>query len=263
MTWTLPTRLPKGRRVSAGPDATPVLWISDKLRRDAPARWQQLFRERGSTGLWPLLLRGLGAEFDDVGHDRPWRSGELAPIRPVEPDSHDPARVLVDLWQRGFGPLSGVSSLSQRPPSRPNLTAALPLQCDADACAIDLAQQLGPAMLGLVPARGGSEALATCGWRGAGAHASPGELASVLRSWEERFAVSVVAAGFATLTLAVAAPPMTYAEAEAVAAEHQALCPDVSGHVPVARPPGPVRPAGSDFYLLSLIGSTRWHLCWA
>jgi hypothetical protein len=57
-------------------------------------------------------------------------------------------------------------------------------------------------------------------------------LCAVLRSWEDRFGIRVVALTFDQLVLSVAAPPTTLAEAEAVAAEHFAFCPDniTQGH---------------------------------
>ncbi len=57
-------------------------------------------------------------------------------------------------------------------------------------------------------------------------------LCAVLRSWEDRFGIRVVALGFDRLTLSVAAPPATLEEAEEIAAEHFAFCPDniTQGH---------------------------------
>ncbi|WP_436319065.1 DUF4253 domain-containing protein [Streptomyces virginiae] len=48
----------------------------------------------------------------------------------------------------------------------------------------------------------------------------------VLRDWEHRFGARVVAVGFDTLHLSVAAPPMSGQDALLVAAEHFALSPD-------------------------------------
>ena len=51
-------------------------------------------------------------------------------------------------------------------------------------------------------------------------------LCAVLRSWEDRFGIRVVALGFDQLLVSVATPPTTLAEARALAAEHFAFCPD-------------------------------------
>jgi len=53
-----------------------------------------------------------------------------------------------------------------------------------------------------------------------------GELAAVVRSWEERFGARVVSIGFDTLHLSVAAPPRDLDQALHIAAEHFAFCPD-------------------------------------
>ncbi|MGW6753788.1 DUF4253 domain-containing protein [Streptomyces sp. NPDC055006] len=51
-------------------------------------------------------------------------------------------------------------------------------------------------------------------------------LCAILRSWDDRFGVQVVALSYARLDLSVAAPPQTLDKALAVAAEHFAFCPD-------------------------------------
>ncbi|MFB8030588.1 MULTISPECIES: DUF4253 domain-containing protein [unclassified Streptomyces] len=80
-------------------------------------------------------------------------------------------------------------------------------------------------------------------------------LCAVLRSWEDRFDIRVVALGFDTLTVYVGRPPTTAAEARPLAAEHFAFCPDTIEAVP---------PDGLDVYAeKSLLGqetrSFRWH----
>jgi hypothetical protein len=78
-----------------------------------------------------------------------------------------------------------------------------------------------------VTASRGSDALAVAGWQGAVNYTNDtAELSAVLRSWEDRFGVRVIGAGFAELYLSVAAPPADHAEALRVAAEHFAFCPD-------------------------------------
>lgn len=53
-----------------------------------------------------------------------------------------------------------------------------------------------------------------------------GEISAVVRDWEDRFGVRVIAVGFAILHLSVAAPPTDLDHALRVAAEHLAFCPD-------------------------------------
>jgi hypothetical protein len=77
----------------------------------------------------------------------------------------------------------------------------------------------------------------------------------VLRSWEERFGAVLVAMTFSTLVLAVAHPPRSQADAERVAAEHFAFCPDQhdpqNGTVYTPRT-----------YGRTIRGASRWRFWW-
>jgi hypothetical protein len=101
---------------------------------------------------------------------------------------------------------------------------------DADAVARELVRTLTRErdhLLGLVPAARGADALTLMGWDGPCNHTNhTQEISAVLRSWEDRFGVRVVAVGFATLEVSVAAPPLTLEHACQVAAEHFAFSPD-------------------------------------
>lgn len=105
------------------------------------------------------------------------------------------------------------------PRRRPDATA---LQCAAR-----LLSQDRPLRLGLVAADRGADALAAAGWTGPLNYTNDtGQIAAIVRSWEDRFGARVVGVGFADLYVSVAAPPATLDEALAVAAEHFAFCPD-------------------------------------
>jgi hypothetical protein len=79
----------------------------------------------------------------------------------------------------------------------------------------------------LVHARRSADIPAAIGWAGPTNHESDvAVLCAVLRSWEDRFGIRVIGLSFDRLTVSVAAPPKTLEEAEAVAAEHFAFCPD-------------------------------------
>lgn len=81
--------------------------------------------------------------------------------------------------------------------------------------------------MGLAAATRSSDAIAVAGWQGAVNYiGDTAHLSAVLRSWEDRFGVRLVGAGFAELYLSVAASPTSDAEAIHVAAEHFAFCPD-------------------------------------
>jgi hypothetical protein len=79
-------------------------------------------------------------------------------------------------------------------------------------------------------------------------------MSAVLRSWEDRFGIRVVALGFDTLLVSVAAPPTTLAEAEALAAEHFAFCPDN-----IWQSDNPSRTAYAERRLLN---QPAWYFWW-
>ncbi len=67
---------------------------------------------------------------------------------------------------------------------------------------------------------------AAIGWTGPADHEDDvARLCAILRSWEDRFGIRIVALTFDQLVLSVAALPTTPPEAGAVAAEHLAFCP--------------------------------------
>lgn len=107
--------------------------------------------------------------------------------------------------------------------------------------------------LGLVAVERGADVPDAIGWSGrANVAELAGETALVLRSWEDRFGVEVVALGVDTLTLAVGTPPRTDHEALAVAAEHFAFCPDAvwQGIEPLTA------------YAASIEGADQWVFWW-
>ncbi|WP_181784924.1 DUF4253 domain-containing protein, partial [Pseudonocardia pini] len=77
----------------------------------------------------------------------------------------------------------------------------------------------------------------------------PNRLATVLRSWEERFGAVVTELAADRLTLTVATPPWTMPEAERVAAEHVAVCPDLAAR-------------SLRGYAARLCGARVWRLRW-
>ncbi|MUN39547.1 DUF4253 domain-containing protein [Actinomadura litoris] len=255
--------LPPGRLIKADEGEGEVsLWLSST----APAveLWTALYRLRGRTGLWPLLLAPLahGKEF------RPWASGELFPEQFTSPEDHDPNDVLEAWWQAYAetdqddqelpgGERGAVTAPYGRrwPGLAPNTTS----QGEPGSFAIGYAQQLTGRLsslrLGLAAARRGSDALVSVGWSGPLNHTNDtAEIASVVRGWEDRFGVRVVGVGFADLYLSVSAPPSTHQEALRIAAEHFAFCPDN-----IQQNNGPAILAS---YAERLIGLNAWHFWW-
>jgi len=77
-------------------------------------------------------------------------------------------------------------------------------------------------------------------------------LCAVLRSWEDRFGIRLLALSYDRLTVSVSAPPRTLAEAEAIAVEHYAFSPDTIDQT--ATPSAPTRNPDSRPRLDLLLG---------
>ncbi|RPF35375.1 DUF4253 domain-containing protein [Streptomyces sp. TLI_185] len=212
--------LPPGALVDAtddGPWHEPLLWLADG--QAAPGARSALQQTAPAAGLLPVVL-DVGA-----GHGGP-EQWELMPGAISYPGDHDAEEVLEELW----------AECAEDGADWPGLAAARRSAAEADpesiaAAVVDsLLDGGGPLKdprLALVPARRSADTPAAIGWTGPANHeGDTARLCSVLRSWEERFGIRVVALGFDQLTVSVAAPPTTLAEAEAVAAEHFAFCPD-------------------------------------
>jgi hypothetical protein len=257
----LPDGLPSGRLVApdprftgSRPGAGPVLWASDRPVAAAGALWARLRAEHPRTGLWPLLLTGLGGE-----PLRPWHTGELCPVPLPPARERDADRVLAGLWRQAVGTGAGQSDrggaealpFGSWPGLAPAATAAADPGRHADAVAAAIAAEHA-VYAGLIPASSGSEALAACGWLGATNHARTEQVAIVIESWEQRFGARLVAAGFHTLELAVASSPVTASGALRLAAEHYAFSPDNFGG----------RLAGLGEYAGAIAAERRWGFWW-
>ncbi|MEV0674942.1 DUF4253 domain-containing protein [Actinosynnema sp. NPDC050436] len=232
---TLSVPLPPGRPVVPGENGgRAAFWLGDGPVPEG--LWARLRAEHARSGLWPLLLDALDDEEPDY---RPWGNGEVAPGRMSSPAAHDPAALLARWWAEHTGEdpddalTPGERDAVTAPYGRrwPGLAPARPVAADPGRIADGLAEHIRAGhptvRLGLVAADRAADAVTAAGWLGPANYTQDAaELSAVLRSWEDRFGARVVAVGFATLLLAVAAPPATREEAVAVAAEHFALCPD-------------------------------------
>jgi hypothetical protein len=141
----------------------------------------------------------------------------------------------------------------------PGVVPGKPFTAEPVSFAVEYAFRLmdrNPAMrMGLAAADRGADALAAIGWTGPVNHTDDtGEIAAVVRSWEDRFGAVVVGVGFADLYLSIAAPPSTEQEALHVAAEHFAFCPDniwQNSH-----------PHTLAAYAERLVGRNSWEFWW-
>jgi hypothetical protein len=226
--------LPPGRLIDAtdeGPWHEPLLWHAG--RTASSGNWARLGSPGARAGLLPVLVDVGGTQ----GGPEEW---ELMPGEMSYPGDHDAEEVLAEFWGDDDTDGEFDEMLAPFGPEWPGLAAAPRLEADPDARAAEVADSLldegswfKEARLALVPARRSADIPAAIGWSGPLNHENDtARMCSVLRSWEDRFGIRVVALTFDQLVLSVAAPPTTQAEAEAVAAEHFAFCPDniAQGH---------------------------------
>ncbi|MFI6344798.1 DUF4253 domain-containing protein [Streptomyces sp. NPDC050560] len=221
----------------------PLLWCAEAPAR--PGDWSRLLTARRAAGLHPVLISGDEEEDDEGPQD--W---ELSPGQVSYPGDHDAEEVLADYWEEyaaddapdGEGGRDGGSAddttIAPYGPDWPGLarpfTSAPTPESEADARAAEVADSLterGGALpeprIALVPARRSADIPAAIGWTGPlNYDGDVARLCAVLRSWEDRFGIRVVALTFDQLIVSVAAPPTTAEEAEALAVEHFAFCPD-------------------------------------
>ncbi|PTM88866.1 uncharacterized protein DUF4253 [Streptomyces sp. VMFN-G11Ma] len=243
---SLGLRLPPGGLVDAtddGPWHEPLLWLTDG--RAAPGDWAAVRATAPAVGLLPVVL-DVGA-----GHEGP-QHWDLMPAEVSYPGDHDAEEVLEELWDE----------CAEADADWPGLADARHAGADPDSVAdgivdslLDAGSPLKDARLALVPARRSADIPTAIGWTGPANHeGDTARMSAVLRSWEDRFGIRVVALGFDTLLVSVAAPPTTLAEAEALAAEHFAFCPDN-----IWQGDDPTRTAYAERHLLN---RPAWHFWW-
>ncbi|MFJ9631900.1 DUF4253 domain-containing protein [Streptomyces sp. NPDC101175] len=236
---SLGLELPVGRLIDATAEGTadePLLWCAAGPAE--PGDYDTL-RSARAAGLLPLLIDVNG----DQGGPEQW---ELRPDEMSYPGDHDADEVLEEFW----------AEYTAEGDEWPGLAEPLALVADPDERAAEVADSLTGGRpgfeaphLALVPARRSADVPAAIGWRGpVNQENDTARLCAVLRSWEDRFGIRVVALGFDWLTLSVAAPPADLEEAEEVAAEHFAFCPDDIGD--------------PQAYARELIDRPTWHFWW-
>lgn len=243
--------LPQGRLIDTtddGPWHEPLLWYADETA--TPGTWAAVQPARRTVGLLPVLL-DVG---DGRGGPRDW---ELLPGEMSYPGDHDADEVLADFWD---------AYATVEDPEWPGLAAppafAPDTAPDPEALAVETADalvkdpsRLKDPRLALVFARRSADIPAAIGWTGPTNHENDvARLCAVLRSWEDRFGIRVVALAYDHLVLSVATPPTTEAEAEAVAAEHFAFCPD---NIWQGTPDGT-----RASYAHTLLGEPVWSFWW-
>ncbi|MET8982698.1 DUF4253 domain-containing protein [Streptomyces sp. NPDC004539] len=260
---SLGLQLPPGRVIDAQDGGAAVLWCAQKAA--APGTWAALGAPAGRAGLVPVLVDAQ----DPQGGPESWG---LAPEEASYPGDHDAEEILEEYWAEDAGEYSGNGTAdgagdgrgdgTEDAPEWPGLAPAPTLVADPDARAAEVADSLTQGgsspyeglRLALVPARRSADVPAALGWSGAVNYEEDvARLCAVLRSWEERFGIRVVALSYDRLSVSVAAPPATPEEAEALALEHLGLCPYA-----VLRTDEDTL----EVYAKGLIGAPAWHFWW-
>ncbi|MFH8476864.1 DUF4253 domain-containing protein [Streptomyces sp. NPDC018000] len=217
-------QLPPGKLVDTTIDEPwhePLLWYADEPA--SPGTWAAMRTAGRPVGLLPVLVDGgIRDHWPD--------SWSLAPAMMTYPGDHDAEDVLSEFWE-AYAP-DELDADNEWPGLAPAPSVSGP--DTADDLATEIADQLtdpgGPLeglRIALAPARRSADIPAAIGWTGPLNHENDvARLCAVLRSWEDRFGIRVVALGFDTLIVSVGRPPTTIEEARALAAEHFAFCPD-------------------------------------
>ncbi|MFF8868313.1 DUF4253 domain-containing protein [Streptomyces sp. NPDC015139] len=253
---SLGLQLPPGRLFDLaqdGPWHEPLLWYAQKPA--APGTWKALGAPASRIGLLPVLV-DLS---DSSGSLQDW---VFLPGETSYPGDHDAEDVLAEYWEEEAAYDEAAEDLAPFGRQWPGLAPAGALSADPDTRAAQVADalksgrdaEIEEAHLALVPARRSADIPAAVGWTGpVNYEADVARVCAVLRSWEDRFGIRVVALGPDTLIVSVAAPPTTREAAEAVAAEHFAFCPDTA----LEDGPDPLRAYAKD-----LVGSHTWTFWW-
>ncbi|MFC4503855.1 MULTISPECIES: DUF4253 domain-containing protein [Streptomyces] len=239
---SLGLQLPLGRLIDATTGEV-VLWHAEQ--QAAPGTWKALGRPAGRAGLLPVLVDLGGGQ----GGPEEW---ELVPAAMSYPGDHDADEVLAEYWAEVAAEEDG---------GWPGLAAGLTLTAAPDARATEVADALSEGVpgfkephLALVSARRSADLPAAVGWTGPANHEEDvARVCAVLRSWEDRFGIRVVALGFDRLYVSVAAPPADLAQARAITAEHFAFCP--SSVLPDTD-------ATLTAYAEDLVGNHTWSFWW-
>jgi hypothetical protein len=219
--------LPAGKLVHAGEgEREPV--------PDAGRVWKALSDARPQTGLVPFLRGHLRNE-----PGRPWDTEEFwdDPVGAGEVDLTHAGQQLEELWDIKTHEGGGIP---REDPYIDSELAPFSRQFPGLAPAVDggltggqvtgILDSLGQRRLGLAPAPRPADVLPLIAWQAGNSYfpdAAP--VAAVLRSWEDRFGASLLAVGFAELSVLAMRPPRTIGHAERIAAEHWAFCDECGG----------------------------------
>lgn len=231
-------------------------WFTDTAWGATADPWMELARAFTFTGLWPVV----GGPGD--------RCAKPGPLDQEEPLSRDHGEEAANVLQRRWDGMALVDRTTGEPLPEtrepfPGVTAGVVPVDSFESVPLAYSDHWGSGFSGseagilLVPATRPADVPQLVGWTGAGNYFMGGhEISAVLRSWEERFGAVLYQLGKTTLTLRVARPPMTLAEARVLAQEHYLLCHDNFG----SQDWGP--PISPEDYARRLVGAPAWDFWW-
>ena len=212
----------------------PVAWVTDEGTDDGFSLARKLARAFPDTGLWPCLW---------LYSESP--ASYCAPEpRPARIDGSRAEAILRAEWQGDPPRAEWVSPLGTDFPGLAEATTENPEAFDAfqllerseRASAGSGSGVLAPRLM-LVPCTHPADAVAAmrlvCGSVYAGVE-NPGDVSSVLRSWERRFAAVLVGAHPGGISVAVGKPPQSEERALRIAAEQFAFAPREDAGAPGA-----------------------------
>lgn len=241
-----------------GEPLPPIGWYSPTdwgITNDA---WWGLAKAFVRTGLWPVVGGGE-------------RCGSMGPYDSREAPSRDHGNEAANALQRCWDGMRLVDRetgepVPERRPLFPGVPAGNPTEGFIEKVPGDRGGRGGHWGAGyagvelgllLVPATRPADVPRLLGWSGACNYFIDGhDISAVLGSWEERYGAVLYQLGGSTMTLRVARPPASLAEAKVVMEEHYLLCTD-NFYPQDERPP-----ISPDDYAKRLIGAQSWDFWW-
>ncbi|MHA7176288.1 DUF4253 domain-containing protein [Arthrobacter sp. Sr24] len=233
----------------------PIGWYTPTGRGTTNELWWDLARAFTRTGLWPVVGGGE-------------RCGSMGPYTSQEPPSRDHGNEAANALQRCWDGMRFVNRetgepLPERRPLFPGVPAGAPPEDFIEWLTDERGEHWGAGYAGveagilLVPASQPAQVPRLVGWSGACNYFIDGhDTSAVLGSWEERYGAVLYQLGGTTLTLRVARPPATLAEARIIMEEHYLLCTD-NFYPQDFRPP-----LSPEDYARRLVNAPVWDFWW-
>lgn len=209
----------------------------------AVTTWSAL-RAKAKGQYWPLLVGQAGAFRSFDHHPSPQQRQEI--VRQAEQldlkDWQQGILAGVDLSDLGDEELSAMIAGGAFPPNH-EITVQRDVLAQTPFARVDFM---------LLPVRESWQSLACLGFGGWNACPEPQIHTALLRQWEAEYGAECVACDGAVLELRVAQPPTELTQAEALAQQHYAYCPDI------------VEQGVQSIQNLAqtLVGSSVWYFWW-